>query len=164
VLGASQNRILRDVAAGTSGRRDCHARKGHGGKRISAADHLQIVEHVARLGGERRDGFGGIDNAAAAEPEHDIASGISRGFRAGPSDVDRRLTPDGKIAAGNASIGKQWIEPRVMTADRPTHDEYVLAKTSKNLPKAGAGASAEEDPTGRRKLEPRVHHQPASSG
>jgi hypothetical protein len=133
-------------------------------ERPPGADDLQVVEHVTRLRGERRDRLGGVEAAAAAQAQDHVAAGVPRRRRPGPGHVERGLTRHGEVGPGKAMLRQQRLEPRVVPAGRAAHDEHPPAQAGHDAANGSPRTGAEHDPPGRLELEAADHYQPASSG
>src|ERR1035437_5895077 len=89
VFGAGEHGIAGDFAARAGGGGDGDARGGGDGERPAQADHFEIIQRVAGIGEQGGDGFAGVERAAAAEGDDEIA--IARG---GADEVERGLAGD----------------------------------------------------------------------
>ena len=99
VLGRREHGVLRHLGAGAGGGRDRDQRQRRARERLSAADHLQVVERVTAVRGQRGDRLRGVERAAAAEADHQIAARRARRRRARARRVDGRLAVDGENAS-----------------------------------------------------------------
>lgn len=79
---AGKDGVAGDFGAGAGGGRHGEVRQGRTVERLAAPDHFEVIEQLARLGGHRGDGFGGVDHAAAAEADEEIGF-----FRLGEGDA-----------------------------------------------------------------------------
>jgi hypothetical protein len=73
VLGRCQNGIASDLRAGTGGGGDGDEGRGWAGEGFRLPHNLQVVERIAAIAQEGCDGFAGIDSAAAAQRDDQIA-------------------------------------------------------------------------------------------
>ena len=89
--GTGEDGIAGDFAAGAGGGGDGDAGCGGVGERTAVADDFEVVQRVAGIGEQGGDRFGGIERAAAAEGDDEIA--IARG---GADEVECGLAGDGE--------------------------------------------------------------------
>ena len=64
-------------------------------ERPPAADDFEVIERVARICQQRRDGLAEVNRAAAAARHDDIGTVLPGGFDCGPSRRDRGLAIHG---------------------------------------------------------------------
>ena len=115
VLGRGQHRVLGDLRAGARGRRDRDERERAPGERLAAADDLQIVERIAAVREQRGNRLAGVERAAAAERDHEVA-GARRAPAATParavSTVGSPLTENKVVARSPAASSNSSDRPR----------------------------------------------------
>ena len=90
-VGTGEDGVASDFAAGTGGSGNGDAGGGWVGERASGADDFEVVQRVAGVGEKGGDGLGGIERAAAAEGDDEIA--IAGG---GADEVERGFARDGE--------------------------------------------------------------------
>ncbi len=115
---------------------------------MGAADDFEVVVKIAGVGEERGDGFGGIEGAAAAETDDEIA-GVGAGVSDGAGDVvGRRFVGDRNGGGGELSGGEEVKEGlgagRIAAGD----DEGAVAEFARERADLFQGAGAEDDPGG----------------
>ena len=91
VLGRTENGVAGDLGAGARRSRNRDERQGRNRERLRTPDHFEVVQHFAGIRGERRDRLSGIDGAAAAEPDHDIAAALAQLGHALLDTIDGRF-------------------------------------------------------------------------
>ncbi len=88
--------VFRHFGTGSGGGRNRDARRGPHGQRLSFADDFEIVKRIAGIRQQRGRRFGQVDNAAAAEADHQIALRRTGAFNGFQRVSDRRLAADCK--------------------------------------------------------------------
>ena len=68
--GHVDDRVLRDLGAGSGGRRDGDEGQGRALKRQAEAHELKMIQRTSRRGGERRHRLAEVDRGATAEGNH----------------------------------------------------------------------------------------------
>ena len=121
-------------------------------QRLSAADDLKVVERITAVRDQRRDRLRGVEGAAAAEADHEIAAGLARRrrrprARCRPSapprrrsaSSERRPPPAGSVTARMSvrSAGHQQGVP----AQSRSRCRRARERAGPNTMRAGASSS-----------------------
>ena len=91
MLGRSEHGITRDFTAGAGRGRYCNERQRRDRDRATFSHYLEKLERLASVGSDDGNRFAGVDYAAAANRNHDIAGGVLRLPRALADHLDCRL-------------------------------------------------------------------------
>ena len=153
LLGRGQDGIAGHFGARAGGGRD--GDKGHGrpGQRLAAADDLEVIQRLALVGQQRGDRFAGVDGAAAAETDDEIAALATGQLAAKPDGLGGRLA-----ASPQMSRSQHGALPGRPAADRRRpagagHHQGALPETGGQCARLVEGAGTEDDPRCGRKLE-----------
>ena len=92
-----------------------------------ATDDFQVVERVAPVGGQGRDGLAGVERAAAAEGQDPVAALGQHPRHARPRQLDRRFSGDRQLDPGRRS-------PRASSARRRSARSVFRPVTSRSRP------------------------------
>lgn len=122
-------------------------------KRLSAADHFEVVEKIAGIGEEGGDGFGGVERGAAAEADNEVTPGGTGSREAAERIVGGGFVRDREGRGANARRREEIEERRGAAGIATRYDESVVAE----LPRGGRGfterSGAEEDAGGKGEVE-----------
>ena len=102
MFGRGQHGVAGDFRAGARGSRDGDEGRRRRGQRLALPDDLQVIQRVAAIGEQRRDGFTRVDGAAAAYANHQIACGVTRALYALPDHRHGGFAADRKRLARDA--------------------------------------------------------------
>ena len=91
-----------------------------------SADDLDVIQRVAAVGEQRRDRLSGIEHAAAAEADDQIALHLAGPLSAGPGYIHRRFAGNGK-SHGDNTLRVQPLSQRRATLDIATGDQQCPA-------------------------------------
>jgi hypothetical protein len=115
---------------------------------LRAADHLEIVQEIAIVREECGDGFGGVECAAAAETNDEIAIRRS-GMRDTAANVSYRGLSGNCKAGGGKLRGREEIEEVLGTGGVASRDdERALTKLAGDSADVGQSSCAEYNPRG----------------
>jgi hypothetical protein len=107
VLGRGQHGVACYFRACARRRGNRDERRGKLGQSAASTDDFKVIEQLAVVGQHGSDGFGGINRAAAAKGDDEVAlRGASRGD-ALVHYLNRRLARDGKRGCGDPFRSKQ---------------------------------------------------------
>ena len=114
-------------------------------QRLRPADDFEVVLKFAGVGEERGNGFCGVERAAAAEADHEVA-GVRAGVGGGANDiVGRRLVCDGGGGHGESG-GREKIEEALSTGGIAAGDnERASTERGRGGRDGREGAGAEGD-------------------
>ena len=140
MLRRRQHGIARDLAAGPGGGR--HGDKGQRRDRQRApfSHHFQKIQRLAAVGGDDGNRLSGVDRAAAAHGNHDIATSLAHAPRAVANQIDRRLAGNGQ-----ALRRERRDQPRRALAGCAGDHQRAHAEAAHQLGQRGGRALAEDD-------------------
>ena len=120
----------------------------------ACSDDLEVIQRVAAVSEQRRHRFAGVDGAAAAETDHQVAVLRARERDSAAHQLQRRFTRD---------LEQHAIQPG--RRNRLPHDQQGAAAHRLRRGRHLAHRSgAEDNPGGGGELERHGAHQPSSPG
>ena len=162
-----EHRVARDFAAGSGGRRNGDARKRWRSEALAPADHFEVLEDVAVVCGQARDGLGRVDGAPPADADDDLRPDAARERRAFGHHGRVGLAGDGKWRRGHARCLQVSDHAGRPFARPSAHDERAGTQPFDERRKAIHRAVAEDDSWGGGELKsdhirPTTHRRPGT--
>ena len=72
MFGGGEHRVTRDLGAGAGGRGNSGTGQTRFLEHATLADHFEVIQDVAGIGGQHGNGFGSVDGAPATEGNHTL--------------------------------------------------------------------------------------------
>ena len=164
VLGRSQHGVARDFRTRAGGGGDGDEGRRSLPQRLPAADHLQVVERVAGVGQHGGQRLAGVDGAAAAHGDHQVAALRARVFVSAADHFDGRLAGHRQRQAGDPGGFQAGHERHREFRRHARHHQRAAAHGGGGRGHLPHFALAEENARRSREFELHGHYQPWSAG
>ncbi len=154
VFGRGKDGVAGDFGAGARGGGDGDERGGGFGERPAAANDLEMVEQVAAVGEHGGDGLAGVERAAAAEGDDEIAMFARSQRDAVPDGLNLRLAGGREDDAVHALFTQQREQRPGAEGVASDDDERAPAESGGEWSGVAEDAGAENDAIGGGKFKP----------
>ncbi len=156
MLGRRKNGVAGDFRAGAGGGGNGNERRGRFCERPAAPDDLKIIEKFAAVGKQGGNGLAGVNGAAAAEGDDEVAAFTRCQCQTVANGLDFRLAACGEDDGVHLLFAQKFEQrlgaKRVMSGD----DQSAPAKFGGERAGIADSAGAEDDAIGRRKFKAHI--------
>lgn len=148
MFGRGEDRIARDLGTGAGRGGNGDKGRGRSRKRAAATDDFDVIEQVAVVGQHGGDGFAGVDGAAAAEANHQIAGFFAGKVCAVADGVEFGFAGDAEDGGGEAMFVQEREQRLGAAAIAAGRNESVASEITSQGAGFAKDPGAEDDAGG----------------
>ncbi len=156
MLRRGKHGVPRDFRAGAGSRGNRDDRHGRVGQRLGATDDFEIIKNFASVRRQGGDGLGGVNRAAAAEADDEVASFAASEFDSAFDVFDLWLTGDRERPPGDSLLSEQAIQSGRPAGGTACQNQGPTPEVLRNRPDLAKGARPENDSGGSSEF--KAHH------